>query len=281
MRIKAFVMRKLFRAISITGGYCELNCSHCNARYIRSMIPAIGKRLPQVLKNLHRKGVRGVLLSGGWTRDGRLPVEKHLAELTSIKKELGMVFNVHLGLEDRREVLEQAREVFDIIDFEFTLSPWLANVVRGLRQPVSQYVKVLDSMIDVGLDVVPHIFLWHPHQSLDLLKKEIEILRDRGLDKVNLLVYIPPSGHIELKVAQLLPRLLETVRTMWDKEIYIGCMRPPEARKTLDPYAISQGLVERIANPTVSAVRRYRDRLVFYDACCSIPERMLSYFTLD
>ncbi len=278
-RIKAFRMKRRFTVVSLTGGYCELNCSHCSARYIRSMLPAPGPRLPRLLEALARRGVRGVLVSGGWTRDAVLPVEEHLDTLLEAKKKHSLVYNVHLGLETRRHILERAAGVFDLVDYEYTENRWMANKVRRVPGGVQRYRKALEAMLDAGLHVVPHIFLWHPHRDPEReLVNEMKTLADLGLEEVNLLVYIPPSGDIDQATAEKLPHLLRLARTTWPGKLYLGCMRPPTARRILDEVAIEEQLVDRIANPSLKATRKHRDKLEFYDACCSIPENLLPPF---
>ena len=277
-RIKAFRMARRFAVVSLTGGYCELNCSHCRARYIRSMLPAPGPRLPRLLEALHRRGARGVLLSGGWTREGVLPVEPYLDALREAKRRLGLVFNIHLGLETRREILEALSGIVDLVDYEFTLSDWMVRGVRRLPFGPRRYIEALEAMLEAGLNVVPHVFLWHPGSSPELLKRELRLLDDHGLEAVNLLVYIPPSGGLPRAVEERLPQLLRTARSLWPRRLYLGCMRPREARRTLDPVAVGEGLVERIANPSLAAVRLYGDKMEFYDACCSVPDELLGLF---
>ncbi len=278
MKIKAFRMKKLFTVVSLTGGYCELNCSHCRAKYIRSMLPAPGPRLPRILDALARRGVRGILLSGGWTREGILPVEPYLDALVEAKRRHGFVFNIHLGLETRREVLKRVAEFADIIDYEFTLSKWMVNAVRGLPFSPTRYLEALDAMLDTGLDVVPHVFLWHPGSSRELLRREIAEIVDRGVKKLNLLVYMPPEGDVDARIAEELKGLASYVRELYPWEIYLGCMRPRAARQVLDSYVIEEGIVARIANPSLNATRLHSGKLEFYDACCSVPSKYLDLF---
>lgn len=281
-RIKAFQMKRLFRVLSVTGGYCELNCSHCSGKYIKSMTPAPLPVLPRIVSKLAQQGVKGLLLSGGWTREGYLPLTINaLEELIKLRRQYSLVLNVHLGLETRRDVLSLAREAFDVIDFEFTLNKWLVTIVRGLPYGPKRYVEALDAMLEEGLNVIPHVFLWLPGRPIDELREELKLLSDRGLDTVNLLVYIPPEGDIDEATAQTLAPTLRMVRGMWSGRIYLGCMRPRSAKKFLDSLAVREGLVERIANPSIATVREYCSLLEFYDACCSIPEDKLPVFGPD
>ena len=58
--------------------------------------------------------------------------------------------------------------------------------------------------------------------------------------------------------------------------VSLGCMRPFSIKGVLDREAISNGLVERIANPSPEVVREFK--LELYDACCSLPEEVLEGF---
>lgn len=278
-RVKAFRIKKLFRVLSVTGGYCELGCSHCGGKYIRSMLAVPQKALPRLVMRFFQRGVKGFLLSGGWTREGYLPLSiEVMEELAKLRKRYGIVFNVHLGLETRRDVLYVAREAFDIIDFEFTLNKWLVLTIRGLSYGPKRYIEALDAMLDAGLRVVPHVFLWLPKRDIGELRGELSALSDRGLDVVNLLVYIPSQGDIDSSTAKTFPQILRHVSSIWDGDIYIGCMRPRTAKKFLDKTAVEEGLVDRIANPSLAVVREHHELLEFYDACCSVPKDKLSVF---
>jgi uncharacterized radical SAM superfamily protein len=245
------------------------------------MLPAPGPRLPRLLEALAKRGVRGVLLSGGWRKDGTLPVEPYIDTLVDAKRRLRLVFNIHLGLVTDHDLLLRVAEFADIVDYEFTLSDWMVRQVRGLPFGPQRYLEAMDAMLDAGLNVVPHIFLWHPRQTVEQLEQELREVADRGIKVANLLVYIPPKGDIDPRVAEKLPHLAEHVYTVFPGKLYLGCMRPRAARRILDSYVIEHGIVERIANPSLEATRRHKERLVFYDACCSIPEDYLEMFRVD
>ena len=61
-----------FPPITVTGFECELDCKHCHKHYLKHMIPIkTPEELVKVCEKLHRKGVKGVLLSGGSRKDNK------------------------------------------------------------------------------------------------------------------------------------------------------------------------------------------------------------------
>jgi len=55
-------------------------------------------------------------------------------------------------------------------------------------------------------------------------------------------------------------------------------MRPYTVKRFLDRVAVEEQLVDRIANPYQPVVREYSEKMLFYDACCSLPEHVLDRF---
>ena len=71
-----------FMPVSITGTSCELNCDHCGRQILRSMKAAsTPARLFEYAEGLARRGSKGLLISGGSTRDGVVPIGPFLKTL--------------------------------------------------------------------------------------------------------------------------------------------------------------------------------------------------------
>src|SRR3990170_9168199 len=60
-----------FVSISVTGAACALQCDHCRSRVLEGMLPANGKGLFELARDLAGSGARGILVSGGCDRRGR------------------------------------------------------------------------------------------------------------------------------------------------------------------------------------------------------------------
>ncbi len=279
MMVKGFIHKEKFVAISVTGTWCELRCKHCRASFLRGMISApSGEKLWEELSKLYARGVRGALISGGFTKDGVLPLKDDLVEaLVNAKKRYRFVFNIHPGLIQDRNFAVTLKEFADVIDFEFTLSSYIVQEVRGLSYEPLVYVKSIELLVDAGLYVVPHIFLWHPHQSDEKIMEELHIVRNLGIDRVTLLVLIPKYLEVALPSIDKLLRTAERIRKVFDGEIYLGCMRPQTLKRKLDVELVLRGLIDRIANPSPAAMNNISE---VYDACCSLPADLLNGFKI-
>ena len=266
-----------FTVVSLTGARCWLNCRFCRARFLHSTLSARKEGLYNTLRRLAQRGVRGVLVSGGFTRDARLPLTfEEVEELRRARRDFNLLVSLHLGLEDRVEVLESLRDAVDIVDFEYTRSPYIALWTRRLSvRDLHRYELALERMLEAGLHVVPHVFLWHPLRLGEELESELRALRDYGFGEATLLVYM---GNITPSPERL-KQLLERAHKVFDGRLYLGCMRPTVARKHLDPVAVKEGLVERIAAPSPRLAREAEIEL--YDACCSIPDSQLYRFKME
>jgi uncharacterized radical SAM superfamily protein len=224
----------------------------------------------KIVGELYEVGVRGILLSGGFRRDGTLPIEPYIEPLKRVKRAYKLVVSAHLGLVTNRAVLEELKGLIDVVDYEFSLSPFIVNEVRGLESPPSMYLKALEAHMETGLHVVPHVFAWHPRFDLELFKRELKVLEDRGVKEITLLVYIDQSMWREaIKIAEAVIKSVETARESFLGRLYMGCMRPGFIKPIVDPVLVEKELVERVANPHHRVVEKYPHDT--YDACCSIP----------
>ncbi|SVE01701.1 uncharacterized protein METZ01_LOCUS454555, partial [marine metagenome] len=91
-----------FVSISLTGTHCALNCKHCGTHVLRGMndLSRTPQSLFELCSKLAEKGTRGILISGGCDRQGRVPILTHLPDLIKIRKVLGMTIWIHPGLPD-------------------------------------------------------------------------------------------------------------------------------------------------------------------------------------
>lgn len=89
-----------FVSLSVTGASCALQCDHCQSRVLEGMIPLDGAGLFQQARALAERGARGILVSGGCDKRGRVPLLRHVDDLKRIRAELGLAIRVHPGLPD-------------------------------------------------------------------------------------------------------------------------------------------------------------------------------------
>ena len=70
--------------------------------------------------------------------------------------------------------------------------------------------------------------------------------------------------------------LISYARKVYSGEIALGCMRPASYKRVLDKILIEKQVVDRIALPPLQYIKRHRLEVV--NACCSIPEELITRF---
>ncbi len=91
--------RPLFVPIYVTGTNCELNCLHCRKTLLKNMYQVSSPdELYQLGVSLKKLGCQGVLLSGGSTLKGEVPLVPFLSVAGSLKRDLGIRIAVHTQL---------------------------------------------------------------------------------------------------------------------------------------------------------------------------------------
>ncbi len=279
-RPAAFIPGDRYPSVSITGTSCSLMCTYCESRYLHSMVAAPTPRALYkfALKHASRGGL-GMLVSGGFTREGRLPLEPFLPVLRRIKEETGLLLSVHPGLpaKDTPAALRDAG--VDIVDYEVPTSNVFVEKVKRLPgRGVEDYLEGFDRFMDEGPRfVAPHITVGLPGATLD---DELGVAREvvrRKPYMVVVLVFIPTRGTgvsgLQAPSLERVLTFLRSLRAMYSGTVALGCMRPAAMKDVLDDAVVREGLADRMVNPRRSLIRRYG--LPVVEACCSVPWELL------
>ena len=282
--VKAFIPGERYPTLSITGGRCALRCKYCMGRYLRGMVSTPSpKMLYDTVKRLYRNGARGVLISGGFDLEGRLPIKPFLQVIRDLKRDLDIVISVHCGLVDREAAGELRRAGIDVVDYEFMVDPLVIGEVAGLKsRGPSDFIESLRCLIEEGPPYVsPHIPIGLRYGKLGGEWEAIETLREFDPYLVVFLVFVPtegtPMGKLPPPKETEIIAVLDYARSRF-REVAMGCMRPPKLKSTLDPELVERELVDRIAVPHKSVIEKYRLEVIH--ACCSMPNELIDkYFT--
>ncbi len=276
----AFVPGEKYPSISITGTACSLMCTYCESRYLHSMTaaPSPDALYRFALRHAARGGV-GILVSGGFTREGRLPLEPFLPVLSRIKEETNLILSVHPGLPARGTPAALRGAGIDIVDYEVPTSDAFIRKIKKLPgRSVEDYLEGFDRFVAEGPRfIAPHITVGLPGATLDdELVVAREVVRRRPY-LVVVLVFIPTRGTgvsgIQAPGLERVLMFLRSLRAMYRGLIALGCMRPASMKEALDDAVVREGLVDRIVNPRRSLIKRYG--LPVVEACCSVPHELL------
>ncbi|MBD3254470.1 MAG: radical SAM protein [Candidatus Lokiarchaeota archaeon] len=283
--LKIYIPNKRFPAISLTGNICELNCEHCNKKYLSGMKAILNPRdLRDFLTNHGKKNGVGVLLSGGCDSNGSVPLIKYLDVVNEVKKETNLVINTHTGLLDENTAKKLAEANVDIVSFDINVDDDAIKEIYHLNKDRKDYERAVYLLKKYNLNVVPHICIGLYH---GILHKELEALKFINETNLNpslivLIALIPPkykkSKFKEPKPLEIAKIIAVTRFLFPTTEISLGCMRPRgKLKKKIELMAIKAGL-NRIEIPSPDTLKKIKKinpkiKYKFFSACCALPKK--------
>ncbi len=267
------------KAVSITGGRCQLNCQHCGGHILRNMAAA---ETPSALKEAARriadKGGETILVSGGADKKGQVPLLDFIQVIKEIRSELGLKVLVHTGLVSPplADALAEARidmALLDTIGDNRTIRD-----IYHLEASVGDYERSLKLLTDRDIPTAPHVVMGLHYgqirgesQALEMIArypiKALVLIGFRPILKTLMAGTVPPSP-------EEMGDLFGLARSLFPQTpVILGCERPLGLhRKKLDLLAIEAGLAG-IAYPSDQALRRAEDlrmNISYHTECCAL-----------
>jgi uncharacterized radical SAM superfamily protein len=269
-----------YPALSITNASCALNCDHCEARILETMIDASSpERLIEKCKRLATKGAVGCLISGGSDEDGNLPWEVFAPAIRKVKEETDLFISVHTGLLDRRNahLLKEAgvdQALIDVIGDEETF-----RRIYHLEDAFWRIEETLSTLKEAGIPAIPHVVVGLNYGKVCGEYKALEMISRHDPDCLVIVVFMPIPGT-KMKAVQPPPteevaRVLATARLLLpDIHISLGCARPRSKYSwELEELAVDAG-INRMALWSDRALERARYHeleIEFTKTCCAFP----------
>jgi lipoyl synthase len=272
-------VRGRYRAVSITGTRCDLDCEHCKGLLLRTMPPAPD---PETLLRLgleaKARGDYGMLITGGCDASGRLPWQGYLQVIRKLKATTDLTITVHAGqvdLETGRGLKDSGvdQALVDVMGDDAT-----ARGVYHLAEGTAQIRRTLDSLAAVGLEIVPHI-LFGIHYGMERGERAaLEILSDYPLKQYVVVVIMPfrgtPMEGVQAPRPEQVASFLASARLrLPDLCASLGCARPRgRYRHALDVLAVRAG-INSLALPSDAALEyalRHGLEVVHSATCCSL-----------
>lgn len=266
-----------YPALSITGDVCALECDHCRGRILSSMIDAdSADRLVSRCRRLAAKGNVGVLISGGCNDQGRLPWDRFLAAIATIKGETGLFVSVHGGLVDDADArgLKQAgvdQVLIDVIGDDQTLQS-----VYHLPFGMERIAASMASLQRAGIPMVPHIVCGLHYGRMRGEKNAVAMISRFRVQQVAIVSLMPlpgtPMENMRPPAPEAVADIIAEARlAMPHVPLSLGCARQRGNRR-LEVLAVDAG-VNRLALPSEAAVERaqsYGLDIGYRETCCSV-----------
>lgn len=274
-------------AMSLTGTQCELHCDHCNAQYLRGM--ATKEQTLELLKK-RPDYYTSVLVSGGSTKEGKVPVVKHLAFIKKLY-DMGLKLNFHTGLLSAAEILK-IKPYVNRISFDFMFDDKVIHDVYHLHDKDKEdYEKtylftrrILGGYIE-NKDGYPSSRIV-PHFTVGLncgkvTKGDFETIDELASLKPTLLVidiFIPTPNtpfakcpSPDLKDVQKL--INKAHKRLSHTTLFLGCMRPfGRYREKLDLMAYEEGIKGFVkpTKPLIELIKKNGEEIITREECCAL-----------
>lgn len=269
-----------FPAFSITGGACALDCDHCQAKILEPMIPAIKPEdLDRKVRDLVAlQNLQGFLLSGGSNRRNEIRYERFYPVIEGLKRDFPhLKVAIHTALTDeagarRMEAAGVDTAMMDVIGAEETI-----RQVYHLDRPVADFEATLAALTATSMEISPHIVIGLHYGAILGEETALEMVARYPVNALVLVVIMPfyarPGTFKTPATADVGRIFLEARRKLGERQVLLGCARPPGMHKRVtDAYAIMAGL-DGIAFPAEGAVavsRAIGRSFTQEHACCSI-----------
>ncbi|MEM2793649.1 MAG: radical SAM protein [Candidatus Methanomethylicia archaeon] len=272
--VKAYMPLPLFPAISITGEWCGLKCKYCGGKLLKGMlIVNTPHELYSLCRRLKENGVIGCLISGGFSRDGVLPIKPFIQTIRDIKKDLEFIISIHVGFASRdyAEILRNCG--VDIVDLNVINSIRVFRDIMGLSVDLKIMEETIKNLIDYGPPyIAPHIMIGADYGKVYWETEAIDLLKDIDLDTLIFVVFSPIHGT-EMEHTSS-PNIIDVVKVFQQAksklpniEIGLGCARPRGSYSVkLEKQLIQNRLIDRVVIPS-----RASEYLM---SCCSIPKEL-------
>lgn len=275
-----------FMPVSITGANCELNCAHCGCKILKAMQPTTTpKSLFEYAKEIAKRGAKGMLISGGSTRKGVVPIKPFLKTLSRIKEKFGFKIVAHLGILDEETVQEIKDSggidaaMMDIVGCNDTLGE-----VYHLRDvTTNEFENSLKLLCEYGIKTIPHIVIGLHYGKIIGEYNALKIISRYPVVSVVLVGLLPQLGT---KMADVTPpspdemgEVFKEARCMFPKiPVLLGCQRPlGEHKLKTEILALKAGLngIAYPADGIVSLAKKMGLVPQFSQMCCSLMNQNL------
>ncbi|MCP3993289.1 MAG: radical SAM protein [Actinomycetia bacterium] len=268
-----------FLPVSVTGDACALQCDHCQAKVLKGMISvAGGLDLFERARQLQAEGTEGILISGGSTTDGGVPLTRHLDAMGRIRDELGMKVVVHSGVVSPQLAEGLAAAGVDAVMLDIIGADETIRDVYHLDLTTADFARSLELLASQDMRIIPHIVLGMHYGQFRGEHRALEMIAEHPVSTLILVVLVPlvgtPMEYIPSPpVDDVVDFFAISRQAMPTTTINLGCGRPMgEIKVELDRAAVDQGL-NGIAYPADGTIAYARHRGIepnLYEYCCSL-----------
>lgn len=272
---------KSFLNISVTGDCCSLLCKHCRGLLLKSMHAAqTSEKLVRLVDRSSKKGLEGILISGGFDKEGRLCLDDVMPGIKKIKAEHpGIKVMVHTGFVDDDAALGLKEASVDgVLTNLIGSSQAISNIYNLENIGPSHFYRSIETLKKHGLKVSPHIIMGIDEGSLDHEFAAVEKAISLGADSLVFVVIKRVSKKLAFLPAPVgQQEIIELIgyakKLSPGLPISLGCAKPAgQKTASLEKSLIGMG-IDSIAFPSEKAIGYAEDNSLAYEfveKCCAV-----------
>ena len=281
-----------FLNISITGRDCELMCRHCRKELLKGM-PEAGdsKKLVGLVENYIEKArnnskntgngsLKGILISGGFDPEGKLPVNNILSGVKELKSKYPfLTIYIHAGFLDEDEVVALKSSGVDVVLVNLIGSQKAISEVYNLKdRTYKDYLDNIKLLKDHGLKVSPHIIIGLEDGKLSDEYRTVKDALALGVDSLVFVVLKKATRAADF-ISSKVPhdeiiRLVKYARELSsDVLLSFGCAKPPGSSRHLLEIGLIKAGIDSMAFPAEETIRFAVENKIahtFVEKCCAI-----------
>ncbi|AWS00114.1 radical SAM protein [Metallosphaera hakonensis] len=262
-----------WRPISVTGTSCAFSCKHCETRVLEGMEDGSTKaKFESVLERVSSSGQKGVILSGGSSPRGDVPIWKYTEVL---KKYPNLTVIAHTGVVKSREIARRFKEsgvkigLLDMVGDQETI-----DQVLGQPFTVKDYLNSFRYLKEEGIKIAPHVIVGLSRKGIEGDLHALELLSEVNPDAVIIVGLMPlvgtPYKNTREPSPEELAKVLLRARELFSNPVMLGCARPRgKAYISVERLAVDQG-IDGMAFPSEETIEYAKDKreVVLSHACC-------------
>jgi uncharacterized radical SAM superfamily protein len=271
--------RGKYRAVSITGDGCALDCEHCKGSLLKTMAHALdAEALIRLGREAAARGDHGILVTGGCDERGRLPWNEFISAIATLKQETDLAVSVHSGQIDLSIARGLKAAGVDQVLVDVIGDDRTAREVYHLSHGVATVRQTLDALAEVDLEIVPHIVFGIHYGKPRAERAGLKMLKKYPLKQYVVVVLMPAKGTPMAEVHAPAPEEVAAFLAWARIELPhlhagLGCARPRgKYRRDLDVLAVRAG-INSVALPSDQCLEEASKRgleISFRETCCSV-----------
>jgi uncharacterized radical SAM superfamily protein len=253
-------------------------CKHCKGKLLEALIPATTcEELEKKALALQKQGAKGILLTGGCDKHGRVPINSLIPAIKKLKERTELILIAHTGFISREEAIALKDSGLDGIGFDVIGDMATAWEVYGLDVSEKEYTDSLSAIANSGILIFPHVCVGLHFGELRGEYHALEMIRTIAPSAVIITGLMPVAGtamaHIKPKPCDFENVMKKALEMFPETPIVLGCAHSSgNDRVEIERLALESG-VSGIASPTMQTINFAKENgyeINYYGTCCGL-----------